>query len=549
MHRSLSIFLAALSMSYTAMMNYTEAKPISEEPHQIIYQIYVESFFDGALKDGSGDFSGVEAKLDYLSHTLGVTALLLMPIFDGWGMGYIANDLHLLRADYGGSSQPLERERAFQNLVSAAHSRGMKILVDMPLNHISTDSNWFRLSESRAPGYEDYFLWSDRPKLGWRIPWEINSGPASVWHWNPVRHQYYYGLFSSSMPDLNHTHPSVQKETLSIFKKLSAWGVDGYRIDAAKHFVEGNDNLNPLEPANLAILEYYLKTLRSEFPGKSFLLEAWSNQHSQFEPFLPNSGDVVFDFAYMETLRDSLVHRHPWAVRKSIKHLEEVQGRYLPGNRVIFSGNHDVPRLRTLLKNNRPQVELAQALTLSLPFTSMIYYGEEIFMSGDYIRSNQPGKTRNEVCTPMAWTPHINAGFTDPTVVLGNTWNKKLHSDWQNYNVESQLNDAGSFLNFIREMIQIRKSLKLDNQTRIFVDERDPSDPVLRLAMTFSDHKCVIGLFNFTEQQAQRDWKSIIPDVCKSQNVSPLFNRRSTLLSSQTQVQLDSFGFWIGTVN
>lgn len=538
--------LGLFVLGYTLGMPLHSATsvPLSDEPHRVLYQLYVESFQDGTLKTGTGDFLGLESRLDYLQE-LGITGVLLMPIFESTGgMGYSVVDFDLLRPSYAGSKVAQEQETTFKKLISSAHQRNIKVYVDAPINHISRESTWFKNSEKRLPGFEDFFLWSDLPVPGWKIPRSPESGPKDVWHFSPTRKQYVYGLFGSSIPDLNHRELKVQQETLRILRKYSDWGVDGYRIDAAKHLVEGKDNLNPVHPDNVAMLRYYLKEVRKTHPHVSFLLEAWSNKFEEFEPYLPDAGDVAFDFAYMETVRDSVVHHHPWAVRNALKHLEEVQSQYLPGNRIVFSGNHDIPRVRTLFQNDQARVELSEALTLLLPYTPLIYYGTEIFMPGDYLRPPAPKPTTNEVCTPMAWTAGPNAGFTGASLKLGDTWNKKLHSDYASYNVATLDQKNDSLFKWIKSVISARKKLNISNQTRMFVDNQNPSDPVLKIALKLDNGRCVVALYNFAqEKQVRRETR--FPSICEPAGFQTLLSRRART-DSQWTVELDKSGIWMG---
>jgi glycosidase len=520
------------------------AAPLSDEPNRVLYQVYPESFQDAVLNDGSGDFAGLESRLDYL-RDLGITGLLLMPSFnDSGGMGYMVNDFRELRYSYTGVQDPAARETVFKHLLDAAHARGIKVMLDIPINHISNASTWFRDSQAGTRGYENYFLWDDEPRKGWRLPWDEKSGPSSVWHRSTKRKQYYYGLFGTGMPDLNHREPAVQAEILAIFSKYAELGVDGYRIDAAKHLAEGKDNLNPLEPENLALLKYYLSELRKKFPNQSFLLEAWAG-YDQFEPYLPESGDIAFDFAYMSALRDSSSHDHPWAVRNALNHLVDVQDRLKPGNRIVFVGNHDMARIRTFLGDSRERTEIAQAATLLLPFTPLIYYGDELFMPGDYVHSSDPAKNRNGACTPMAWTPAKNAGFTDPSRDLGDDWNKRIHADWRTYNVETELGDAGSFLSLTREILSARKQVPLTNEARFFVEKGDGSSPVLKYAVKLPGGCCMVGLFNFAKAAAAAV-SADFAGACEGSEVSELISHRARHDAASREVKLASYGFWAG---
>lgn len=522
----------------------TTPLPLSDEPERILYQTYVESFFDGGEpRDGCGDFQGLTAKLDYLKD-LGVTGLLLMPICEGRGMGYIPRDFMLIRRDYANEVDAAARDAVFRALTEAAHARGIKVLLDLPINHISMHSTWFRRAELRDPEFANFFQWRDEPAKGWRVPWDWDTKPEDVWLWSRDRQQYYYALFGADMPDLNHRNPAVQKAIMDVLKHYASLGADGFRIDAAKHLVEGDDNLAPHDPENHELLKNYLEELRESSPHQSFMLEAWSNRYEDFEPFLPDAGDVVFDFAYMEALRASVLHKHPWGIRRALKHLEKTQTKFKPASHVVFVGNHDVPRIRTFLEDDQARTELAHALTLSLPFPPIIYYGDEIYMPGEYVRSNIPGKNRNGVCTPMAWTPEQNAGFTDASVMLDKAaWNKKLHADYKICNVQTQQSDPQSLFNFMRQLISLRRELALSTDVKFAVDESEPSDPVLKFMTTTADGRQLVAMFNFSALSVAAGLPEV-EGVKELNHYTPRIERRSHRNSS-SDIKLDEYGIWL----
>ena len=190
----------------------------------VFYEIFVRSFYDSNA-DGIGDFNGITAKLDYLTD-LGVTGIWLMPIFPSPSYhGYDVTDFYAVNPQYGTMED-------FENLLSEAHKRGIRIIIDLVINHTSDQHPWFKEAKKDPKSkYRDWYIWSETDP-GYKGPWN-----ERVWH--PSTTGYYYGIFESFMPDLNYSNPKVTKE---MNKVVAFWledvGVDGFRLDAAKHLIE-----------------------------------------------------------------------------------------------------------------------------------------------------------------------------------------------------------------------------------------------------------------------------------------------------------------------
>jgi|GEM_PF-4698680 len=489
----LRIFALALCGFFHSVAS---AKSLSREPQRILYQVYVESFKDGVLGDGGGDFTGLGSKLDYLKD-LGIGALLLMPIFKGDGMGYIAHDFWEIRRDYSGATARESSYAALRDLIAAAHARDIQVHIDFPLNHIWVGSDWFKRSSSSESGFENWFLWAPRPVAGWRLPWREDSVPDDVWHSDPGSQKFYYGLFGSGIADINHGWPAVRAEMDRLFEMYLSLGVDGFRIDAAKHLLEGHDhNLNEVLPANRDLISGYFERARAKHPDVSFTLENWSG-YEVIDFYLPRAGDLAFDFPYMHGLRDALKHGHHGSLRDALTHISRSQSTIATHNRISFMGNHDVPRIRTEVDGNIDKIELGMALTLSLPMLPMIYYGDEIFTPGRYVRKSDGDI--NEVCTPMAWNNQKNAGFADPSFNLGEGWNKKIHSDFATYNVASELLKPKGLLSRIKALTRLRKQLPIDDKSQLWVDENGDR-PLITFSTRYSDGTCSVAVFNFSAQ-------------------------------------------------
>lgn len=199
----------------------------------VFYEVFVRSFADSD-GDGIGDFRGLTSKLDYLndgkpgtSSDLGVGGVWLMPVFRSPSYhGYDVTDYEHVNPEYG-------TEEDFDRLLAEAHRRGIKVIVDLVMNHTSSTHPWFvEAAADTASAHRDWYVWSDRD-LGWGQPWNP-VGPT----WHPSTHGWYYGVFWSGMPDLNFRNPAVRAEMLRIADLWLARGVDGFRLDATRHLIE-----------------------------------------------------------------------------------------------------------------------------------------------------------------------------------------------------------------------------------------------------------------------------------------------------------------------
>ncbi len=487
---SIAGMLGALLVMPTA-----HAAPLSEEPSRVIYQVYVRAFYDGSLTpDGEGDFAGLRAKFSYFRE-LGVDTLLLMPVFQSTGdMGYIPVDYFALDPAYGN----LVEFRAF---IQAAHAQGIKVILDTPVNHISDTSHWFRRGSQKRclptdPAYNphdpenrfcDFFYFADDPcsewpYRNWHKPWLYDRTDCrAVWFqrrdYDPGFHrpQAFYATFFQVMPDLkfwdftrNDWHYPVVNEIEKFFAFWTATGVDGYRIDAAKHFVEGaGTNANGREPRNLQLLERFLNHARKANPDVSFIAEVWSD-HQTIEAFLPRATDMVLDFPFMEALRDSVRDAYGERLRGVLRHLSARQQQIPPGQRVIFAGNHDVTRMMSEWHDDEARLRMAHFLTLTLPFTPLLYYGEELGMHG---RVKRPDQHSDE-----EYVRTINAFPWDgEDESVGFPGGKKpvagAPDNYRVRNLERQRSMANSTWQLVRRLLAKRKDFAITNATRMYVKE------------------------------------------------------------------------------
>ncbi|TMI75953.1 MAG: alpha-amylase, partial [Bacillati bacterium ANGP1] len=391
----------------------------------VCYEVFVRSFYDSD-GDGIGDLKGLILKLPYIQG-LGAHCLWLMPVAESPSYhGYDVANYYRVNPEYGTNED-------FKRLVAAAHRDGIRVLVDMVLNHVSREHPFFQeaLRHPDSP-YRSWFRWSSTdPHL--QGPWgEV------VWHRSPVRDEYYYGVFWEGMPDLNYETPAVREEAKHVARFwLKDLGVDGFRLDAVPYLVEEGDRLAGT-PGTHAFLRDYAAYVHRIAPAAFTIGEVWDSTGALL-PYYPDQLDAYFAFevsnAILEAIRTGAAHKlFPPVLR--------LQGA-LPADRwAPFLRNHDQTRTLTELGGDVGRARLAATLLLTLPGVPFVYYGEEIGMTGD--------KPDPRLRTPMQWSRGPGAGFT-----RGTPW-ESLQPDSLTANVAAQDGDPNSLLNSYRRLIHLR---------------------------------------------------------------------------------------------
>lgn len=392
----------------------------------VFYEIFVRSFKDSD-GDGRGDFNGMTQQLDYLEE-LGINGIWLMPISESPSYhGYDVTDYRETEPDYGSLPE-------FKQFLDSAHARDIRVIVDLVVNHCSTQHPWF---QGLSQGDTTYWNWFIHQPVNpaWIGPWG-----QQVWHALPGV-GWYYAIFWGGMPDLNWDHPPVRQEVYDIAAYwLDSVGVDGFRLDAVKHLVEDGDTLSNAQRTHDALRDFYTfyKTGR---PGVFTVGEAWDDTEvvSQYKP--GEEIDICFDFELASDLISGINSRNAAPI---LSQMQEVMESYPFLQFGTFLTNHDQDRVFGQLGANETKAKLAAGLLLTLPGVPFIYYGEEIGMSGAGADEN---KRR-----PMQWSGGAGGGFTN-----GNPW-YNLSPDFATRNVALQQNDSTSLWHFYRKMIQLRRS-------------------------------------------------------------------------------------------
>ncbi len=442
----------------------------------VFYQVYVRAFKD-SNGDGHGDLRGLTQKLDYLQD-LGIDCIWLMPIYpsplkdDGYDI-----------ADYYNVAKIFGTIDDFKMLLEAAHARGMRLIMDLVMNHTSDEHPWFQAARSdRNSPYRDYYVWSDTDQKykDARIIF-VDSEPSN-WSWDEQAGQYYWHRFYASQPDLNYDSPKVRNEIINVARFWLDFGIDGFRVDAVPYLFEREGT----NCENLPETHAYLKKLRAfmdeHYPNRILLCEA-NQSPENVRPYFGDGDEFHLGFHF------PIMPRIYMALRKGrANDLRDILRRTpsIPENCqwCTFLRNHDeltlemvtpeerqwmweqyAPqvrmrlnlgirrRLAPLLDNDRRKIELIHSLLFTLPGSPIIYYGDEIGM-GDNIWLPD----RNGVRTPMQWNAEADAGFSGAPVqsIYAPIIDDDIYGPLR-VNVESQRNDPDSMWNSIRQMISVRK--------------------------------------------------------------------------------------------
>ncbi|HUG41702.1 MAG TPA: alpha-amylase family glycosyl hydrolase [Longimicrobiales bacterium] len=401
----------------------------------VCYEVFVRSFQDSD-GDGVGDFRGLTERLDYINDgdpatgdDLGATCIWLMPIMPSPSYhGYDVTNYYDINRDYGTLAE-------FRRFLDEAHARGIRVLIDLVLNHLSSEHPYFRdaLLEADSP-YRDWFIWSPttRPAPGWSAP---------VWHRVPGRDEYYYGLFWSGMPDYDLAEPAVKAELERVARFwLEDVGVDGFRIDAVGHFFEGPNGEWKHGAGTHPWLREFSSAVRRFAPDAFTIGEVWDSIGAIL-PYYPDQLTAYFMFDVADAVVDAV---RTGSSERLVTAVERVQREVPAGRWGIFLRNHDQTRTLTDLRGDAARVRLAAALQLTLPGLPFVYYGEEIGMTG----SKSDGDPR--LRTPMQWAPERGVGFT-----TGVPW-EPLPADSFTKTVAAQRGDPASLLSHYRRLIRLR---------------------------------------------------------------------------------------------
>lgn len=454
--------------------------PIPDPPwwrRGVIYQIAVSSFADSD-GDGRGDLRGIIERLDYLNDgtpaSLGVDAIWLTPI-----TGSLLRDFGYDVSDYRSINPRFGTMTDFEDLLAECHKRGIRVIMDLALNHTSDEHPWFLESRSsRDNPKRDWYVWRDgkafrRPPNRWRAVIE-----GSAWTRDPRTGQFYYHAFLPFQPDLNWRNPAVRDEMFSIARFWLDKGVDGFRLDLINFLYEDEQlRNNPLQPGwhpygwqrhlhDRSQPESFetvraLRRLTDGYPDRALLGEVYTDRPEDCLACLGDGTDALHLAFY---LNFATRWWHARDYRRAVEWLEA----HIPPSAwpCYYLNNHDLPRTYSRLsrRNRRdaePRAKIAAAMLLTLRGTPIIYYGEEIGMPTSHLPRREfddpVGRRtwplplgRDGSRTPMQWTAEEGAGFT-----LGEPW-LPVDGSHAVRNVTAERDDPQSLLAWYRQLIRLR---------------------------------------------------------------------------------------------
>lgn len=513
----------------------------------VVYQIYPMSFQD-SNNDGIGDLPGITQRLDYL-HQLGVDVLWLNPIYKSPNQdnGYDIADYRTINPQYGTMAD-------FEKLLAATHQRGMKLLMDLVVNHTSDQHAWFQESrKSKDNRYADYYIWRDpvdgHEPNNWRSAF---SGPA--WTYVPERGQYYLHLFAPGQPDLNWENPEVREAVFNIERFWLDKGVDGFRMDVINliskpaglpdvagtptagttlDFVADGPRLNEfLRQMNDEVLSHYDVMTVGEMPGST------PEDAIKYTGLNSHELNMVFQFQHVNLSPNPDVRLGKWNDQPvKLPELKVALNRWQKaldgkGWNSLYWNNHDQPRAVSRFGNDDPKYRVLAAKMLGTTLhmmqgTPYVYEGEELGMTNAHFtridqyedleslniyremvkqRKLVDGPTmlkylanmsRDNARTPMQWDAGKNAGFT-----AGTPW-YRLNANYPEINVDAALKDQTSVFYHYQKLIKLRHQSDLIQYGTF--EELDPLDEQVYAYRRHYQGQTLLVMSNFTDQVVQRD--------------------------------------------
>jgi len=468
-----ALLLVLLLWMFSACVPASSSGPDQQSwwRNSVFYEIFVRSYSDSD-GDGIGDFNGITSKLDYLQG-LGIQGIWLMPVNPSPSYhGYDVTDYYAVNPQYGTLDD-------FKNLVVQAHARDIRIIIDLVLNHTSSQHPFFiEANSSPQSPTRDWYIWAD-------------SYPAS--HWYPGTTGFYYAYFGSDLPDLNYTNPDVTAEMDNVVRYwLKDIGIDGFRIDAAKHLIEEDLQLEGTQSTHAWLRDFY--TMYKDVNPQAYTVgEIFGAGAFAATVYTGDQLDQIFNFEMAGGFTGSALGGSNTGINSAISFaLEDMPG----GEYATFLSNHDQNRIMSTLNGNVGKARVAASLMLTSPGTPYIYYGEEIGMQGQ--------KPDEDIRRPMQWSEAENAGFT-----TGTPW-RAPDKNYSQVNVAGETNDPNALLSFYRNLILIRNqhpALRTGSISSVTTTNR-----YVYSALRVSDAETILIIVNLTKNSIS-DYALSVPSA------------------------------------
>jgi maltose alpha-D-glucosyltransferase/alpha-amylase len=533
----------------------------------VIYCLDIDTFADSD-GDGVGDIRGLIGRLDYLAR-LGVTCIWLNPIHPSPDRddGYDVADFYNVHPRFGNLGD-------FAELLHQAGNLGIKVIIDLVVNHTSDQHPWFQSARSDPESrYRDWYVWSETAppdrKQGMVFPGEQNE----TWSFDRVAKQYYYHRFYKFQPDLNIKNPRVREEIKKICAFWLQLGVSGFRMDAVPFIIEETEPGSPNPPKDMN----YLTALRQHLQwrkGDAVLLAEANVEPDQLKHFFGDTGGssnrihMLFDFMLNGRLMLALARRNPEAVidalrdtpalpeggqwatflrnhdevdlsRLTAEQRDEVFQQFGPDKNMQLYGRGIRRRLAPMLGGDRRRLELAYSLQFTLRGTPVLRYGEEIGMGDDLSLEG-----RNSIRTPMQWSLSPNAGFStaDPGQLVRPVVSKGEYS-YENVNVTSQRHDPTSLLSWFERMIRtLREAPEVGSGTCTHVDVPVPTGVLVHRADDITG--TMVFVHNLSEQDGTVDLSVLAGEAHYPNDV--LADRGYPEVGGFEKVEIGGYGYrWI----
>ena len=520
----------------------------------IIYQLHIKSYRDSNA-DGFGDFRGLIEKLDYIQQ-LGANTIWLLPFYPSplKDDGYDIASYEEINPTYGTIDD-------FKAFLDAAHARRIRVITELVINHTSDQHPWFQRARKATKGSADrnWYVWSDNPNKYSQTRIIFTDTEKSNWSWDPEAQQFYWHRFFSHQPDLNFDNPAVLEAITNIMRFWLRLGVDGLRLDAIPYLVEREDTNCENLPETHDILKRLRATLDAEFTNRIFLAEA-NQWPTDVRAYFGNSDEchMAFHFPVMPRMYMAIRKEDRTPMVEIMRQTPEIP----PDCQwAVFLRNHDEltlemvtneerdymyreyardPRMRInvgirrrlspLMESGRRQIELMNALLMSMPGTPIIYYGDELGM-GDNIYLGD----RNGVRTPMQWNADRNAGFSEAdTAALYSPLIVDPPYGYHTVNVAAQERVPTSLLRWMRRLIGVRQEYQAFGR-----GTWEPVDAANRRVLVFLRRYkdeiilCVNNLSRFAQfvELDLREFTGLVPLELWSKNPFPRIGELPYLLT------------------